>query len=527
MPDAPHGSDADPTTSDPAAPAYVLRRLAARRTVRAAVALGRLSAGPRAAAEAWRRPVALDDPGPATARLRQAHLRVAHLSADPVTATTAPGLRLDPGSWLTQVRTARPDLYLLDVAGVVTDVGQLRALRAAHDAPVVASAAVAAELGAGAPVDRVLDPHDPDGCAAPAVDHRVDNPVGTPTDPTGHARWSPRLDGTPPAVVDVEEDAHDGGRAAVTAALRLAARGTVVTCRPGGPVATALGGHGIEVTSGEADTAAAELLADTDARERASVRQRRHVLGHHTTDDRACALLRAAGLHVRPPATVSVLLATRRPELVREALAQVAAQDHPSLDVHLLLHGVDRPDGLTAPGIDDRPDRSLTVHEVAADLPLGAVLDRGLEHARGELVAKFDDDDLYGVAHLRDLGVALRYSGAEVVGRWANVTHLVGPDVTVDGDRDRQERFAHHLPGATVLVHGDVLRRLRWRHVPHGVDRELIRAVHADGGRAYGTHRFGFVRRRHGDHTFAQSDRTFARRAERGTPGLDRSVLEV
>lgn len=527
MPDAPYGPEQAADRPGPADAAYVLRRLAARRTVRAAVALGRLPAGPRAVAEAWRRPVALDDPGPATGRLRQAHLRVAHVSDAPLTATTAPGLRLDPAAWATQVRNARPDLYLLDAPGFVGDAATLRSLRAAHDAPVVATAEVATQLGPTAPVDLVLDPHDPDGCAAPAVDHRHDNPVDAPTDPVGRAPWSPELPPTPWAVVDVAEAPDQDARAAVTAALRLAARGTVVTCRPGGRVAAALGGHGIEVAADEVDDVAATLLADVGARERASVRQRRHVLGHHTTDDRACALLTAAGLHVRPPATVSVLLATRRPELVREALAQVAAQDHGPLDVQLLLHGVDRPADLTAPGLDDRADRSLTVHEVAADLPLGAVLDRGVEAAHGELIAKFDDDDLYGVAHLRDLGVALRYSGAQVVGRWANVTHLVGPDVTVDGDRGRQERFAHHLPGATMLVHGDVLRRLRWRHVPHGVDRELVRAVHADGGRAYATHRFGFVRRRHGDHTFAQSDRTFARRAERGTPGLDRSVLEV
>ena len=526
MPDAPHG----PERSDLSDPAYVLRRLAARRTVRAAVALGRLSAGPRAVAEAWRRPVSLDDPGPATDRLSQGHLRVAHLSDAPLTATTAPGLRLDPAAWHTQARSARPDLYLLDAPGVIGDVRELRELRAAHDAPVVATATVAAELGTGAPIDLVLDPRDPDGCAAPAVDHRYDNPVDAPTDPDGHARWSSQrpdaaLAGPPPAVIDVEEG--EDPRAAVTAALRLAARGTVITCRPAGAVATALGGPGIEVARDGIDEVAARLTVDGDARERASVRQRRHVLGHHTTDDRARALLAAAGLHVRPPATVSVLLATRRPELVHDALAQVAAQDHAPLDVHLLLHGVERPEHLTAPGIGDHPDRACTVHEVPAELPLGAVLDRGLDAARGELIAKLDDDDLYGVAHLRDLAVALRYSGAEVVGRWANVTHLVGPDVTVDGDRSRQERFAHHLPGATMLVHGDVLRRLRWRHVPHGVDRELVRAVHADGGRAYGTHRFGFVRRRHGDHTFSQSDRTFARRAERGTPGLDRSVLEV
>lgn len=514
MPDAP----------DPADAGYVLRRLTARRTVRAAVAAGRLRAGPRAVAEAWRRPLVLDDPGPATARLRQAHLRIAHLSADPLTATTAPGARIDPAAATSQARTLRPDLWLLDAPDVVTDRDLLRALRRAHDAPVVATAEVAAQLGDGAAIDLVLDPHDPDGVLAPSIDHRHDNPVGLAADPDGHGRWRPG-DPVPRrglAVVDVDEGDDPG--AAVTTARRAAARGTVVTCRPGGRVAVALGGRGIEVDLGDVERAASALLADTDRRERTSVRQRRYVLAHHTLDDRAQQLLTAAGLHVRPTPRITVLLATRRADLVADALAQVAAQDHPAVDVQLLLHGIDQvPADLT-----DRAGRlAVQVHHVPADRPLGAVLDVGLEAATGELIAKFDDDDLYGTNHLSDLLVALRYSGADVVGRWANVTYLADADQTVDGDRSRQERVAHHLPGATMLVHGDVLRRLRWRHVPSGVDRELVRALHADGGRAYATHRFGFVRCRHGDHTFAQSDRTFARRADHGTPGLDRSVLEV
>jgi hypothetical protein len=55
-----------------------------------------------------------------------------------------------------------------------------------------------------------------------------------------------------------------------------------------------------------------------------------------------------------------------------------------------------------------------------------------------------------------------------------------------------------------------VLRAVRWRHVPSGVDTELVRAVHLAGGAAYSTHRFGFVRTRHGDHTFSPGERSFA-----------------
>jgi glycosyltransferase involved in cell wall biosynthesis len=510
----------DPDAADAAG--YTLSRLTARRTVRAAVALSRLRQGPAAAREAYRRPAALEDPGPRPApHLREPHLRVAHLAGRPITGATAPGVALDPASWRTQIDVQRPDLVLLDEPAPWLDAHAVRDVRERSDAPVVATAAVAERLG-GVGFDLVIDPDDPDGPGAPAVDHRVDSPVDGPTDPTVVAAWAPGqpLPDAGPAVVVVTEP--DGQvRAAVTGALQLAARGVVVVAPSGGATARALGEAAVTASGTDLAARARGIASDPAVRERTSVRQRRHVLAHHTIDDRARQLLTAVGVRVRPTPRITVLLASRRADRVPEALAHVTGQRWDDLEVQLLLHGVEvDPTRLDAAG------RRMEVHHVPADRPLGEVLNVGLDAATGDLVAKMDDDDLYGAGHLADLAVALRYSGAEVVGRWANVTHLVDEDVTVDPHRDRQERWAHHLPGATMLVHGDVLRRLRWRHVPHGVDRELVRALHADGGRAYATHRFGFVRRRHGDHTFSKGDRSFAREGAT-TPGLDRSVLDV
>jgi glycosyltransferase involved in cell wall biosynthesis len=517
-PAAPRDAEASSSTAR-----YTLERLAARRTVRAAVALARLPRGVTAAREAWRAPLTLDDPGPPAGRhLREPHLRVAHLAALPRTDATAPGIRLTADRWRTQLEGRRPDVVLLDEVVPWLDATVLGELRTLTDAPVVATAEVAARIGRGR-LDLVVDDADPDGVGAPCVDHRVDSPVGTPLDPTGVVRWAPGdpLPSDVPGAVAVDEVGGDD-RAALAGALRLAARGTVVVAVADGRVARTLGSTAVTAPAGDLLTTAEALVADPDARERASIRQRRHVLAHHTLDDRGRQLLAAAGVRLRPSPRCSVLLATRRPDQVAPALAAVVGQRFEDLEVQLLLHGF----AVDATQLEAR-GRRLQVHQaVPAELPLGAVLDVGLDAASGELVAKMDDDDLYGAGHLADLAVALRYSGADVVGRWANLTHLVDRDVTVDPHRDRQERWAHHLPGATMLVHGSVMRRLRWRHVPNGVDRQLIEALHADGGRAYSTHRFGFVRRRHGDHTFAKGDRAFAREGA-ASPGLDPSLLDV
>jgi hypothetical protein len=121
--------------------------------------------------------------------------------------------------------------------------------------------------------------------------------------------------------------------------------------------------------------------------------------------------------------------------------------------------------------------------------------------------------------------VALAYSGADVVGRWANEVHLVDRDVTVAQDLDRQERWAHHLPGATMLLPADVLRAVRFRRVPRHVDTHLLRSIHAAGGAPTPPTGSGSCAAATATTTPTTRDARPATPPRR--PGLDRTVLDV
>ncbi|MFP4235543.1 MAG: glycosyltransferase, partial [Nitriliruptoraceae bacterium] len=260
------------------------------------------------------------------------------------------------------------------------------------------------------------------------------------------------------------------------------------------------------------------LLADADRRRRLSVRVRRHVHAALSTRVAVTRVVAALGWDAPPPERISVLLATRRPGRLHQVLAELAAQRHADLEVVLLPHGED-PLPTDLPGMD----RVAAVQRVGADRPLGAVLNAGLDLATGAYLAKIDDDDRYGPQHLSDLLLDLHHTGAEVVGRRVHGVYEEPADVTVHPPPGGEERYEDHLPGATMLLPAEVLRALRWRQVPSGVDTELVRAVHLAGGSVYTGHRYGFVRVRHDDHT---SD-AVARIGGRAVPGFDPSLLEA
>lgn len=220
-------------------------------------------------------------------------------------------------------------------------------------------------------------------------------------------------------------------------------------------------------------------LADPRAREEHSVLLRRAALDAHGP--------------VRRQPSVSVVLATKRPDMVDHALRQVAKQ-----------RGVDRLELVLAPhgfspdeaSVRRRSGVPTTVLPQPPDAVFGDVLTAASRAATGELVLKMDDDDWYGPDFVADLLRARGWSGADVVGTPAEQHYLAPLDTTVTRGH-RTEAWTRFVAGGTILVSRDLLREVGWwRQVRRYVDAQLLAAVHAAGGTVYRTHGLGYLLRR-------------------------------
>ena len=305
---------------------------------------------------------------------------------------------------------------------------------------------------------------------------------------------------------------HRDERSRAGALARLAAAGVVVRLADDSEPLRALLGDALyrpmQTDPRDLDPAAREVLG---------ARMRRAALWRHSTWARA----RRAGEREFP--RVSILLATRRPGFLPWALANLARQTYPNRELVLGLHGDD------FPGVEARlaefPGPARVVR-APRDQPLGAVLNALAEAARGPLLAKMDDDDLYGPDHLRDLVLAREYSGAALVGKWLEFLYLAHSDATIQWRHGESERFqTTTLSGPTLLLsRADLDRAGGFRPLPRGVDPALAEDVVRGGGRIYRTHGAGFLMIRHGQgHTWdtgSAGDDRFLARADRIWPGF-------
>ena len=229
------------------------------------------------------------------------------------------------------------------------------------------------------------------------------------------------------------------------------------------------------------------LLADRAAWQRESFRQWSGAIDRFR--------LKPYWLSVGRP-KVSITIPTHRPENLDLWTAIVASQTYRPLQVVAGLHG-----SHWTSGQQERIRRQLTEAEVDVELVelgddavLGEVLNAITARADGEILIKWDDDDLYSTTHVMDLLRARHYSGATVVGKAAEFIYLQGPDVIVQRHQAPWEIFSPTIAGSTLTVaRDDLLSVGGWDALPTREDASLIGKIRRAGGSSYRTAGFGFL----------------------------------
>jgi hypothetical protein len=259
----------------------------------------------------------------------------------------------------------------------------------------------------------------------------------------------------------------------------------------------------------EAEWSLRALHNSPELRDRMVHTAQRRIWAEHTYTRRVDDVLGGAGLgehRVKRP-SVSALVSTNRPHQLDHVLATLAAQQHVDLEVVVLTHGFDG--GATvkekaqALGIEN-----LVTLEAPADVPLGGCLNRLALAASGDVVAKIDDDDLYGPHYLSDQVNALDYSGAAVVGKQAHHMYLKAEDLTIVRFPEREHRFTDFVMGPTIVTPREVPLAHPFPELGRGEDTGFLRDVVTAGAQVYSADRFGFIQVRDtqaGAHTWDAS----------------------
>jgi Glycosyl transferase family 2 len=254
-------------------------------------------------------------------------------------------------------------------------------------------------------------------------------------------------------------------------------------------------------------------ISQPELRDREATRLHRAVLSGHTYAHRVEHLLGRLGRPaVAAQRSVSAVVPTNRAHQLDNVFENIGRQQHRDLELVLVLHGLQLNGADLRARAKEFGVADLTIVEADSSLTLGACMNLGIDAASGAYIAKMDDDNFYGAHYLTDLVHAFDYTDAGIVGKWAHYVWLRSTDAVVLRYVTAEHTYERRVQGGSMVIEGDLARRLRFADLPRAVDSDLLDRAIADGVKIYSADRFNFVSVRGTDrqaHTWQVADSTF------------------
>ncbi|WP_159625997.1 glycosyltransferase family protein [Actinomyces sp. zg296] len=292
--------------------------------------------------------------------------------------------------------------------------------------------------------------------------------------------------------------------------FEIAACGTPVVTMPSPATGAFLPAGSLAVVQDRvgAERAMRALCANPELGDRMTHLAQREIWAHHTYSHRVDTVLADLGMPERRRRAPSVapLISTNRPHRLAGTLEGLAAQEDVEIRPIILTHGFEADADARARARE--LGLEATWMSAPASTSLGANYTAMLQRVEADLIAKMDDDDLYGPHYLSEALAAIDYSGAGIVGKHAHYVHLVGGNLTVLRFPEWEHRRTSFVSGPTIVARTDLARSVGFPDTSQGEDTALLRGAIDAGASIYSTSRFGFVQRRGAaaDHTWAIDD---------------------
>jgi glycosyltransferase involved in cell wall biosynthesis len=197
------------------------------------------------------------------------------------------------------------------------------------------------------------------------------------------------------------------------------------------------------------------------------------------------------------PKLVTIVMSTKRWTFLDRIVENVARQTYPRVEVVFALH-----ETWPEEKICELENRILTeaniervkVLKFSADVSLGRKLNAAIAEARGDFIARFDDDDWYFPNYLIDMIITFDFSGADLVGKWSFPVWLEGQDKLILGNPGHEHVISTpFVAGATFVARRSFFESTPFADRSRGEDTDVIRRTLEAGGKIYSADHFNFI----------------------------------
>ncbi|MGO3699090.1 glycosyltransferase [Halomonas sp. AOP1-B1-8] len=263
----------------------------------------------------------------------------------------------------------------------------------------------------------------------------------------------------------------------------------------------------------EANKVIEKLLTDEHYWEKTSHLGYREVMTKHTYTHRLQSIKQALGYEAgENKPLVSIITCTRRPNMIDRIVENMTRQNHPNCELILMLQDFnDAQRNELLDKLKSKPSnlkRIEVIENDSQDITLGERFNHAATHAKGEYIAKMDDDDFYFEHYLSDMLIPFSFGDYGMVGKKELFMYLSGSNKLVKRFPSMKHRVVDFVAGPTFVVKKKVFDQVKFESRNTGEDSTFIKNIQASGYKIYAADPFNFIQFRAdpNKHTWRISD---------------------
>jgi len=258
-----------------------------------------------------------------------------------------------------------------------------------------------------------------------------------------------------------------------------------------------------------------KLLNDEHFWEKTSHLGYREVMKKHTYTHRLKSLEVSLGYNsddLEP--LVSIITCTCRPKMIDRIVNNMTRQNHPNCELILVLQ--DFTEIQAKELIEKIKSKKSNINAVKVIIDnshntLGERFNKAAEIAKGEYIAKMDDDDFYFENYLSDMLIPFTFGDYGLVGKKELYMYLSGSGKLIKRFPGMKHREVDFVAGATFVFKAEIFHKYKFNSLNRGEDSDLINRIKAEGVKIYAADPFNFIVWRGNvvSHTWGATDEYF------------------
>lgn len=229
---------------------------------------------------------------------------------------------------------------------------------------------------------------------------------------------------------------------------------------------------------------------------------------------------------------VSIILCTMRPNMIERIVENIKYQSYKNLELIAICQDYSYDDVLL---LENKlhtfiPNNNIKIYISGRYESLGGKTNQAIEEAKGEFIAKMDDDDFYFKNYISDMLLTFDFGRHDVAGKKERFIYFKYEDNTYLQYVGQKHRYTNFITGASIFAKKDIFNYVKFGEINKGEDSIFLNQLNEKKIRIYASDPYNYCIFRSNDkkfHTWQEGDVLLKRQSLLIGKGLCKNVIEI